>query len=148
MPDVRTFGPVGSTINLRDTAKYRIPVGSERENRIFAEEWSPVRNNNTINLGLADLVAVELIFDVWVTGATWQAVLTNYDAIKTMAETTAPAFSIAGTGTVVQYIEQDSDQSSPTTYAVKRGRFAEQRPRRSVQNLRKVGTLTLLCEPL
>lgn len=147
MPDVRTLGPVGNTVNLNDTTKYRIPVSSEQQNDTYEVVQSPVLNNNLINVALHDLVAVELQMDVWVTGTSWAAVLTNYAAIQTRLDLAA-AFSIEGTGTVVQYIEQAGDQGSPTTYTVKYGRLTELRARRSVQRLRMVGRLSLTCLPL
>lgn len=146
MADLRTLGPVGNTVNLLDSTKYRIPVRTENENPIKDVVDSPVRGMGLINVALAEVSAVDLGWQVWVTGASWQAVLDNYAAIQTRLDL-AVAYSTAGTGTVVQYQEQAGNQSSATVWVVKYGFFSELRALRSVALLRKVGQLTLHCEP-
>ena len=143
MSDVRTLG----SVNLNDRSKYYIPVRTESERKVFEEVWDPIRNNSLINLGNFDHTATILSWEVWVTGTSWANVLTNYAAIQT-ALNSAAAFSIFGTGSAITYVEQAADQSSPTTYTVKRGTFLEDRPRRLVEKLRMVGKLELLCNPL
>jgi hypothetical protein len=146
MPNVRTLGAAGATIDLLDTTKYRVPRESETENKMVEVVWNPVRNTATLNVGNVDHTATELAMDVWVTGADWQTVLDNYAAIQTRLDA-ARDFSIFGTGTVVAYVEQAGNQSSPTTYTVKYGTLREDRRRRSAETLTMVGHLTLLCEP-
>jgi hypothetical protein len=142
MPDLRTLG----SVNLNDATKYRIPASSESENKVFEVVANPVLNSNAINLGMADHVATELTMEVWVTGTSWAAMLTNYAAIQTALDAAA-AYSIAGTGSAVTYQEQAGDQGAPTVYTVKWGKLTEDRTRRLEERNRRVGRLYLYCLP-